>query len=91
VVTTLPANFTSAFAIAVDSVGNAYESDRYAINKVTPSGTITFIAGGTQPGSQDGTGSAAGFGLIDEMKVGPDGNIYVADLVNNKIRKISPL
>ena len=90
VATTLPSNFTSAFAIAVDSVGNVYESNRYAINKVTPNGTITFIAGGAIAGSRDGTGSAAGFGLIDEMKVGPDGNIYVADGVNNKIRMVTP-
>jgi serine/threonine protein kinase, bacterial len=90
VVTTLPSNFTSAFAIAVDSIGDVYESNRYAINKVTPGGTITFIAGGATPGTQDGTGSAAGFGLIDEMKVGPDGNIYVADGGLNKIRMVTP-
>jgi hypothetical protein len=90
VVTTLPSNFTSAFAIAVDSIGDVYESNRYAINKVTPGGTITFIAGGATAGTLDGTGSAAGFGLIDEMKVGPDGNIYVADGGLNKIRMVTP-
>ena len=90
VVITLPSNFTPAFAIAVDSIGDVYESNQYAIYKVTPGGTITFIAGGTQQGTQDGTGSAAGFGRIDEMKVGPDGNIYVADAVANKIRMVTP-
>jgi sugar lactone lactonase YvrE len=89
-ITTLPSNFTSAFAIAVDSIGDVYESTRYAINKLAPDGTITFIAGGSLPGSRDGTGSTAGFGIIDEMKVGPDGNIYVADGGNNKIRMVTP-
>jgi streptogramin lyase len=90
VVTTLPSNFTPAFAIAVDSIGDVYESNQYIINKVTPGGTITFVAGGNSLEIQDGTGHAAGFGRIEEMKVGPDGNIYVADAGSNKIRMVTP-
>jgi NHL repeat len=90
IVNTIPTSITPTFAICVDNSGDIYESNILSIDMVNPGGVISFVAGGTQKGMQDGTGSTAVFGLIDEMKVGPDGNIYVADGYNNRIRMVTP-
>jgi hypothetical protein len=90
IVSSIPSSILPAFAVCVDNSGDIYESNMLSIDMVNPGGVISFVAGGQQKGMQDGTGSTAVFGLIDEMKVGPDGNIYVADGYNNRIRMVTP-
>ena len=57
-------------------------------NYATPY-TFTTLAG-VAPGSSDGTGAAARFNLPHGVAVDGSGNSYVADTVNNTIRKITP-
>lgn len=45
---------------------------------------------GDAPGDDDGTGSAARFFGPESVAVDGTGNVYVADYVNNTIRKITP-
>ena len=80
--------FTEPNAIAVDSTGNVYVSDLYAIRKITPAGVVTTIAGGTTGGYADGVGAAAQFAYPGPggLAVGSDGAVYVADTGNNLIR-----
>ena len=80
--------------VATDSGGNVYVADygNHTIRKITPSGVVTTLAGSAgQPGSADGTGSAAHFN--DPLGVATDssGNVYVADYDNDTIRRISPV
>jgi sugar lactone lactonase YvrE len=85
------ATFSNPRSLAVDALGNVFVADNDTIRKVTPLGVVTTIAGtaGVQ-GSADGTGSAAQFDNPSAVAASPDGNLYVADMSNNTIRRVSP-
>ena len=51
---------------------------------------VTTFAGSGSQGAIDATGLSASFKNPSEIVVAPDGNFYVADSGNNKIRKITP-
>jgi sugar lactone lactonase YvrE len=78
--------------IAVDDNGNVYVSDTYnnKIRKISSNGTVTTIAGKKIKGSNDGRDTSASFSHPAGIAVDKAGNIYVADVRNNKIRKINP-
>jgi sugar lactone lactonase YvrE len=76
--------------IATDSAGNIFVIDGNEIRKVTQGGVVTTIAGSTASGSAEGTGTAASFAGPAALVVDPTGTVYIADTLNNKIRKMTP-
>lgn len=84
------AGFSRPTGIAVDASGNCYvaDQDNKKIRMITPSGVVTTLAGGTT-GSADGTGSAAAFNSPNGMTIDASGTLYVTDIPNQLIRKIT--
>jgi len=86
------ASFNTPGGLAIDSSGNMYlaECNGYRIRKISPAGVVTTLAGSSNYGAIDGTGSAARFWCPQGVAVDNSGNVYVADGNNNRIRKVTP-
>jgi len=78
--------------IAVDPTGNVYVADNQKIRKITPTGVISTLAGSDsgERGNADGVGTAARFNNPVGLALDVAGNLYVADMRNYMIRKITP-
>ncbi|MDP6794196.1 MAG: immunoglobulin domain-containing protein [Verrucomicrobiota bacterium] len=86
------AQFDGLRDIALDSSGNVYVADvgNHKIRKITPEGVVSTLAGSGSKGSIDGPGADAQFSMPNGIALDSSGNIYVTDLINHKIRKITP-
>lgn len=82
--------FSRPIGIACDANGYLYVTDYLYIRKISPSGMVSTLAGHNNFGMQDGYGAVAGFDQPDALAVDKDFNVYVADELNNNIRKITP-
>ena len=84
------AQFFSPHGVAVDGVGNVYVADtaNHRIRVVSPSGSVSTLAGGSW-GFADGSGMSAQFNSPRGVAVDSAGNVYVADMGNNRIRLIT--
>ncbi|MGA3017764.1 MAG: hypothetical protein ABSF62_11640 [Bryobacteraceae bacterium] len=78
---------------AADSSANLYIADPTAnrVRKVTPSGTITTVAGNGQAGfgGDNGPSSAAILNSPNSVAVDSGGNAYIADAGNGRIRRVN--
>src|SRR5207249_4108531 len=80
--------------VALDPAGNLYiaDSGNSRIRKVSPGGTISTYAGSGSRGFSGDGGPAAAAQLNNPvgMALDPAGNLYIADITNNRIRKVTP-
>lgn len=81
-----------ANALAIDSSGNLYASDGiFAIWKVTPSAATTIVAGVLYELGYNGDGipaTQAWLFLPNGIAVDREGNVYISDWINDRIRKV---
>ncbi len=86
------ARFNRPSGIEIDSSGNLFVTDtsNHTIRKITSAGVVTTFAGTAgSSGTTDGTGTAARFNSPSDIEIDASGNLYVADLLNHTLRKIT--
>lgn len=86
------ARFRLPWKSAVDAAGNIFVADRdnHCIRKITPDGMVSTFAGQGTAGFADGDKTTAMFNQPLDVAVDAAGNVYVADNLNHRIRKITP-
>ncbi len=86
------ATFNNVFGICNDVGGNIYVVDKgnSAVRKISTSGIVTTIAGGTSGFGGDGAPATAAL-LSGPRAVAADvlGNLYIADQFNQRIRMVN--
>lgn len=90
------AKVVKPFGVIFDKAGNLFigqfgnKSDGQLVRKVDTAGIITTIAGTGVVGSggDGGPATKGEFNCIHDIVIGPEGNLYVADSFNRKVRKI---
>jgi len=80
--------------VTVDGQGTLFiaDTDNSRVRKVSPDGIIRTIAGtGTQFYCGDGgPATSACVGWPDKVAVDPQGNVFIPDFLNHRIRKVTP-
>lgn len=86
------ARFNGPIGIAVGRDGRLYVADTYndRIRVIAKDGTVSTLAGGERPGDVDGPGTLARFDTPTGVAVDALDRVYVADLRNDAIRRITP-
>lgn len=84
------ATFNLPTAIVIDPGGNFFVADRgsHTIRKISTTGIVSTIAGTGLPGYVDGSDVSASFNRPSGLALDPQGNLYVADQFNQRVRKI---
>jgi secreted PhoX family phosphatase len=85
------AQFNCPTGVAVDAQGNVYVADQgnHCIRKISCHGVVSTLAGNCTQGWLDGPCSSAQFNCPSGVAVDKYCNVYVADQMNHRIRKIN--
>jgi sugar lactone lactonase YvrE len=78
--------------VATDTAGNLYIADQFnhRIRKVDRSGVITTVAGNDMGKFGDGgPATQASLNYPTDVSTDPDGNLYIADYGNNRVRRVN--
>ena len=89
----LTAPFANVQSVAVDANGNVYAADSQdnIVVRISPAGNLTVVAGNQIAGFSGDGGAATNASLLFPTGVAVDrqGNLYIADTANSRIRKVS--
>ena len=85
------AQFHNPKGIVADSLGNIYvvDTNNHKIRKIKPNGEVSTLAGSSL-GFEDGIGANAQFNYPYGITIDIEGNLYIADWGNHRVRKITP-
>lgn len=85
------ASFNTPSALASDGEGNLYVADtgNNRVRKITPDGKVSTLAGDGAAGFRDGPAAQAEFDAPVGIAVDKEGNVYVADTYNDRVRVVT--
>jgi sugar lactone lactonase YvrE len=85
------AQFSSPTGLVIDSKNNIYVADNnnQRIRKITFGGVVTTFSGSGDIGFKDGTLTVATYNQPGQIIVDQDGALYISDILNSAIRKIT--
>lgn len=87
------ARFQYPSAATVDPTGTVWIADygNQAIRRLALDGQVTTVAGAAaSPGAEDGALGNARFSFPADVTIGPDGSLFVVEVGNQTVRRISP-
>jgi sugar lactone lactonase YvrE len=86
------ARFERPYGCVVLDSGDVLVADQsnHAIRRVAADGTVSTFAGKGSPGMVDGDLADARFNLPQDLALDASGTIYVTDVGNHRIRRITP-
>lgn len=84
------ANFNSPSDLAIYADGNVFVADQmnHCIRMISPDGDVSTIAGTGRAEFNDASSKKASFNSPTGIAVDTSGNLFVADRMNNRIRKV---
>lgn len=87
------ARFRNPNGLTIDATGNLFVVDwgNHTLRRITPAGEVSTFAGTAGvPGTADGSGAAARFNTPGAIAIDGAGQLYVTDMFNHTVRKITP-
>ena len=92
---TLVTDLWNPDGIDVDADGNVYVADTFfdRIVRISPDGELSTVAGIQDEqgfGGDGGPATEAVLATPEDVALGPDGSLYIADTGNHRIRKVEP-
>lgn len=87
------ARFNRPYGVALASDGSLLVADQlnHRIRRVAPDGYVTTVAGDGRPGLIDGPTASSRFNLPQALAIDEGGNVFVSDVGNHRVRRISAL
>lgn len=89
------ARLSGPSGVVIDAANNLYIADHYnnRVRKVDPTGIITTVAGNGTAGfsGDNGPATSAQLHIPHQLAVDAMGNLYIADALNYRVRKVDSL
>ncbi len=90
IISSLTSNLAAVASVTVDSAANLYYASSFQVMRLSPGGVPTVYAGGGPniPGD-GGPATSAGLGMVTGVNLDSAGNLYLTDLNESRVRKVT--